>query len=256
MKTLKTYYEDLVLNPEANSFCMLKPGFAQYKTEFENLLKLKGWKVTNQCTKRFTRPEIEDFYSMHKEKPFYNKLCDYMTTDDCECYACYKRTKDPYREMNDFKKKIRDEWGEDDMRNGMHSSDCKDNMLKECAIVFNKINEAKDSKVTYGEFFELFSKYYDKEKRELSLHRFINDELRELPELEFDNDTKDIYIKALGKRDKDNELVCYVGSKSNRKWVEYTPSLGINVEALKNTPVDFINDEWINVIKTFLENYK
>lgn len=254
MKTLKKYYEDLVLSPEANSFCMLKPGFAQYKTEFENLLKLKGWKVTNHCTKRFTRPEIEDFYSMHKEKPFYNKLCDYMTTDDCECYACYKRTKDPYGEMNDFKKKIRDEWGEDDMRNGMHSSDCKDNMLKECAIAFNKINEAKDSKVTYGEFFELLEKYLDKKKKELQLYQFINDDLRELPELEFDNPTKDIYIKALGKDD--NYLVCHVGSKGNKKWAQYTTALSIDVKALKNTPVDFINDEWINVIKTFLENYK
>ena len=62
MKTLTKYYEDLVLNPEPNCFCMLKPGFAEYKDEFEKLLNLQGWKIIAQCIKKFTRDEIEDFY--------------------------------------------------------------------------------------------------------------------------------------------------------------------------------------------------
>lgn len=141
MRTLKKYYEDLVLNPEPNGFCMLKPGFAQYKDEFEKQLAAHGWKIINHCTKRFTRPEIEDFYSCHKEKDFYYKLCDYMITDDCECYTCYKRCDDPIKEMSKFKDKIRDEWGEDEMKNAMHSSDSKENVIRECKLVFNAVNE-------------------------------------------------------------------------------------------------------------------
>ena len=141
MKTLSTYFEDMVLSPEPNAFCMLKPGFNQYKDEFERLLKLNGWKIIKHCTKQFTRPEIEDFYIMHKDQGFYHKLCDYMITEACECYLCYKHCKDPYKEMGDFKKKIRDEWGEDEMRNGMHSSDNKETMLKESNIAFNTVNE-------------------------------------------------------------------------------------------------------------------
>lgn len=141
MKTLTKYYEDLVLNPEPNCFCMLKPGFAKYKDEFEKLLNLQGWKIIAQCIKKFTREEIEDFYIMHKDKPFYHKLCDYMITDDCVCYTCYKNCQDPFKDMDSFKKKIRDEWGEDEMKNGMHSSDCKENMKKECLIAFNTVNE-------------------------------------------------------------------------------------------------------------------
>lgn len=140
MKTLKKYYEDLVLNPEPNMFCMLKPGFAQYKDEFENLLRLNGWKIIAQCVKKFTRPEIEDFYIMHKDKPFYHKLCDYMITDDCICYTCYKRCKNPVEDMDAFKKKIRDEWGEDEMKNGMHSSDSKENVKRESIMAF-AVNE-------------------------------------------------------------------------------------------------------------------
>lgn len=141
MRTLKKYYEDLVLNPEPNAFCMLKPGFAQYKDEFEKQLTANGWKIINHCTKRFTRQEIEDFYACHKEKDFYYKLCDYMITDDCECYTCYKRCDDPIKEMSKFKDKIRDEWGEDEMKNAMHSSDSKENVIRECKLVFNVVNE-------------------------------------------------------------------------------------------------------------------
>ncbi len=155
----------MVLSPEPNAFCMLKPGFNQYKDEFERLLKLNGWKIIKHCTKQFTRPEIEDFYIMHKDQGFYHKLCDYMITEACECYSCYKHCKDPYKEMGDFKKKIRDEWGEDEMRNGMHSSDNKENMLKESSIAFNTVNEklkvSSDnySTPTYKEYYDLLDKY-------------------------------------------------------------------------------------------------
>ena len=144
MKKLSKYYEDLVLNPEANGFCMLKPGFAQYADEFEKLLAANGWKVINKCVKKFTRDEIENFYSCHKDKPFYNRLCDYMITDDCCCYSCYKNCKDPYKDMAEFKDKIRDQWGEDDMKNAMHSSDSKTNMKSETKLAFNKINESEE----------------------------------------------------------------------------------------------------------------
>ena len=167
MKKLSKYFEDMVLSPEPNAFCMLKPGFNQYKDEFERLLKLNGWKIIKHCTKQFTRPEIEDFYIMHKDQGFYHKLCDYMITEACECYSCYKHCKDPYKEMGEFKKKIRDEWGEDEMRNGMHSSDNKENMLKESNIAFNTVNEKlKVTKFngftipTYKEFYDLLDKYF------------------------------------------------------------------------------------------------
>lgn len=160
MKTLTKYYEDLVLNPEPNCFCMLKPGFAKYKDEFEKLLNLQGWKIIAQCIKKFTRDEIEDFYIMHKDKPFYHKLCDYMITDECVCYTCYKNCQDPFKDMDAFKKKIRDEWGEDEMKNGMHSSDCKENMKKECLIAFNTVNEklkvSKSNEITLTEFADAF----------------------------------------------------------------------------------------------------
>lgn len=141
MKTLTNYYEDLVLDPKANCFCMLKPGFIKYKDEFEKLLRAHGWKICKTCTKLFTRPEIEEFYICHKDKGFYNKLCDYMITEACQCYAVYKHIKNPVKDMESFKEKIRQEWGEDEMRNGMHSSDSDDNVKREIELAFNCVNE-------------------------------------------------------------------------------------------------------------------
>lgn len=157
MKTLTNYYEDLVLDPKANCFCMLKPGFVKYKDEFEKLLRVHGWKICKTCTKLFTRPEIEEFYSCHKDKGFYNKLCDYMITEACQCYAVYKNIKNPVKDMESFKEKIRQEWGEDEMRNGMHSSDSDDNVKREIALAFNCVNErlvlSKDKQHITGEDF-------------------------------------------------------------------------------------------------------
>jgi nucleoside diphosphate kinase len=170
MKTLKKYYEDLVLNPSPNAFCMLKPGFTQYKDEFEKQLAAKGWKIINCCAKKFTRQEIEEFYSCHKDKDFFIKLCDYMITGHCECYSCYKRCDDPIKEMNKFKDKIRDEWGEDEMRNAMHSSDSKENVIRECSLAFNTVNERLhisndhhiDTSVTAEEFYDALKLYTGK----------------------------------------------------------------------------------------------
>ena len=168
MKKLSTYYEDLVLDPKANCFCMLKPGFVKYKDEFEKLLRAYGWKICKTCTKLFTRPEIEEFYICHKDKGFYNKLCDYMITEACQCYAVYKHIKNPVKDMESFKEKIRQEWGEDEMRNGMHSSDSDDNVKREIELAFNCVNErlvlsknTLNQEITWDSFIEALLKHND-----------------------------------------------------------------------------------------------
>ena len=178
MKKLSTYYEDLVLDPKPNCFCMLKPGFVKYKDEFEKLLRAHSWKICKTCTKLFTRPEIEEFYICHKDKGFYNKLCDYMITEACQCYAVYKHIKNPVKDMESFKEKIRQEWGEDEMRNGMHSSDSDDNVKREIELAFNCVNErlvlSKDKHKIFPtsrkELEDAIAKEIDKNGNECSLN--------------------------------------------------------------------------------------
>ena len=258
MKTLSTYFEDMVLSPEPNAFCMLKPGFNQYKDEFERLLKLNGWKIIKHCTKQFTRPEIEDFYIMHKDQGFYHKLCDYMITEACECYSCYKRCKDPYKEMGDFKKKIRDEWGEDEMRNGMHSSDNKENMLKEYNIAFNTVNEklkvssTNYSTPTYREYYDLLEKYCTVSGND-SLHIFRLYDFKDdsLPKFKFEPTRNDVIGLITPMVTKDKEIVLNIYDlKTSQSYFHV-----INVSEVANKSVDFMEDNYVEATVEYMKEH-
>ena len=80
MKKLSKYYEDLVLDPKANCFCMLKPGFSQYKTEFEWLKEVDSLALANAqmnlqkaYNNFFTNPKtgFPKFKSKHKNRKSY-----------------------------------------------------------------------------------------------------------------------------------------------------------------------------------------
>lgn len=265
MKTLSKYFEDMVLSPEPNAFCMLKPGFNQYKDEFEKLLALNGWKIIKHCTKHFTRPEIEDFYLMHKDQGFYHKLCDYMITEACECYSCYKNCKDPYKEMGDFKKKIRDEWGEDEMRNGMHSSDNKENMLKECNIAFNTVNEKlkvsatgesgePDRDITLGELYDTLVQAYGEQRDYSGMYVPL---YFDYPVYMYGRETKE--LKEIRPVTRFNEIrICVKYTDRNGKSTDGYSN--ISTYKSKDKLVDFISqedaNEMIRVLHKIIEEKK
>lgn len=141
MKSLKEYIEQnskvslLESKQEPNGFVILKPGFTNYEDEFSNLLKLNNWKVLDRKKKRLTANQAQNLYLPHKDKPFYQTLCDYMTSGECVCMTCRNtKSSDPIKDMNIFKDKIRAEWGKDEMKNAMHSSDSQENVIRESGI--------------------------------------------------------------------------------------------------------------------------
>ena len=72
---------------------------------------------------------------MHKDKPFYDDLCKYMSSNECVCCSCYKKCDNPIKEMKDIKDIVREKWGIDDMKNAMHSSDSLENVNRENNII-------------------------------------------------------------------------------------------------------------------------
>ena len=52
--------------------------------------------------------------------------------------TCKKLCNDPIQDMNIFKDKIRSEWGKDEMKNAMHSSDSLENVIRESKICMKK----------------------------------------------------------------------------------------------------------------------
>lgn len=122
-----------------NGFVILKPGFLSHESDFLTLLSNNGWRILQKKRGTLTQEQAEALYFMHKDKDFYNNLCDYMSSGDSLSCSCQKDCNNPIKDMSTLKDKVRYQWGEDDMKNAMHSSDSIDNVERESNIVFNNI---------------------------------------------------------------------------------------------------------------------
>lgn len=169
MKRLSTILETQAANT-INGFVILKPGFLSHTDAFITLLENNGWQIIQKNVVRLTLKQAKALYLPHVKESFYNDLCNYMCSDDCLCCTCYKDCADPIKEMTALKKKVRDRWAEDDMRNAMHSSDSIDNVTRESNIVFNNLNEdlrdsiefniAGELRALYAEELHAFYQYW------------------------------------------------------------------------------------------------
>lgn len=136
MKHLSVFIKESLDTNQINAFVILKPEFLSHKDDFLSLLKNNGWQIVQQQQLKLTHKQAENLYEMHKDKDFYNDLCDYMCSDECLCCTCHKKTNKPIEEMKKVKDKARMAWGKDDMKNAMHSSDSIENVERERKIVF------------------------------------------------------------------------------------------------------------------------
>lgn len=133
---------DEKIKVKPNGFCILKPGFIKYQKPFIDILKENNWIVLNKKKCVLTPDQASTLYVNLSEEPFYNDLCDYMSSDDCLCCSVYKNPKlckdsDPICDMKNLKDSVRKTWGKTDMENAMHSSDSLDNVSRETLICFN-----------------------------------------------------------------------------------------------------------------------
>lgn len=133
MKTLVDFIKESI-DGGFNEFCILKPGFIDKKSDFENELKNDNWQIMRQYQCQLTPLQVKNLYKPHKDKDFYKELCDYMSSDECVCYTVKKDCEDPVKDMDIFKDRIRKAWSKDEMRNAMHSSDSKENVIRESHI--------------------------------------------------------------------------------------------------------------------------
>ena len=123
-------------NLELNGFCILKPEFLDHEEDFLALLKNNDWNIVQKKKLLLSKEQSENLYSPHKDKDFYKDLCDYMSSAECLCCSCHKDCEDPIEDMKKLKDKVRKNWGKDEMKNGMHSSDSLENVNRESKIVF------------------------------------------------------------------------------------------------------------------------
>lgn len=134
----KTFFINESHEGQMNGFCILKPEFLDHEDDFLKMLTNNGWQIVQKDRRTLTDKEAQELYKMHAKKDFYNDLCKYMSSGDCLCCSCYKDCKDPIKDMQAIKDKVRSTWGKDEMKNGMHSSDSIENVNRETKLIFEK----------------------------------------------------------------------------------------------------------------------
>lgn len=132
----KRHIKESYDNLEVNGFCVLKPGFLEHKEDWLAMLKNNGWDIIQQEEKQIDLDTAKELYAVHKGKDFYNELCKYMSSDKALYCLCHKDCSDPIKDMEKIKEKVRKNWGIDEMKNAMHSSDSLDNVRKEMKVIF------------------------------------------------------------------------------------------------------------------------
>lgn len=142
MKKLSKFLEDSRdRSPRSiNGFVILKPGFLEYEEPLCNMLQNNGWSIIEKKRCKLTPDQAAKLYINLNEKPFYNDLCQYMSSDNCLCCRCAKDCEDPIGDMKALKDKVRGQWGIDDMRNAMHSSDSQEAVDSESKLCMDCID--------------------------------------------------------------------------------------------------------------------
>lgn len=125
---------------------MIKPDAVKKKIigKIINMLEENGFEITGIKMKRFSREEAERFYEVHREKPFFNELIDFITSDNVvgiriEGENIVERVRDFIGATDPKKAKegtIRNLFGESITKNAVHASDSIENAIKELKFFF------------------------------------------------------------------------------------------------------------------------
>jgi nucleoside-diphosphate kinase len=107
-------------------------------------IEASGLRVVGLRLTQLARAEAESFYAVHKERPFYQSLCDYMTSGPVivavlESEGAIKRWRDLMGATDPAKAAagtIRKDFGQNVEQNGTHGSDAPETAANEIAFFF------------------------------------------------------------------------------------------------------------------------
>lgn len=118
----------------------------EYAGAIIDIIIKAGFKISAMKMARLTKSSAEGFYAVHKERPFFGELVEYMTSGPCIAIALEKENAvDDYRKIigtTDPAKAdegtIRKLYAKDIQSNAVHGSDSDENAEKEIAHFFSR----------------------------------------------------------------------------------------------------------------------
>ena len=129
------------------TLAIIKPD-AMKKGNMENIKKDiidNGFNILKEKTLLLTDEQACSFYDIHKEKPFFDELVEFMTSYECHVMILEKENAvEEWRNLmgaTDSQKAeigtIRNKYGTDISMNATHGSDSNENAIKEINFFFN-----------------------------------------------------------------------------------------------------------------------
>lgn len=115
---------------------VLKPGFENLLDRVCSIFKKNNYSIVKSKTTRLTLDQAKELYKVHKKEAFYDDLCNYMSSGLTTAFILYKKSDNIFEEFAKLKDKIREEYGESDMRNVLHSSDSYKSFAHEAGVYF------------------------------------------------------------------------------------------------------------------------
>ena len=108
------------------------------------LLEQQGFKVKAARVLRLSQPQAEAFYEVHRERPFYRSLTEFMTSGPCMPLVLQKDAAvpslrdaigatDPKEAADGTVRKL---YAESKERNAIHASDSNENATREIGFFF------------------------------------------------------------------------------------------------------------------------
>lgn len=144
MKSLTNYLASNISDPMRKNhvLAVVKPGFENLLGTVSNLFKENGYTIVKTKSTRLTMEQAEQLYEVHKKESFYEDLCKYMSSGITTAFILKKKSDNIFDEFAKLKDKIRDEYGESEMRNVLHSSDSYKSFTHETGVYFYNINQS------------------------------------------------------------------------------------------------------------------
>src|SRR5688572_28736419 len=131
------------------TFGIIKPD-AVAANQFGNILQRitdQGFKIRAMKMLRLTQSQAEGFYAVHRERPFFQSLVQFMTSGPVVVMALVKdnaviewrNLMGPINSKEAKAGTLLGDFGTDIERNALHGSDSKENAAIELSYFFNKM---------------------------------------------------------------------------------------------------------------------
>ena len=111
------------------------------------MIENSGLKILKKKELNLTTEQAKEFYSIHSDKPFYNELCNFMTSGPIivqmlegeNAIELYRKVMGATNPDDAEENTIRKKFATSIQENAVHGSDSEENALKELNFFFKKV---------------------------------------------------------------------------------------------------------------------